>query len=530
VKSKLETTTLDRVFLSLAPKWGLERIRARAAAVTMLRHFEAAASGYRTDPWQRSTSDANMAAWGALSLLRQHARDLIRNNAWAQNGQRVITRNTVGWGLTAKPVGAQAKQTQALWGPWAGTDEIFSTQCDADRRLTFAGMQTAVIKAVAQDGEVLIRRRPRRSTDGHTVPLQIQLLEADFLDLNRSGFAGPAGGPTIQGVEFDQRGQRTAYWLFDRHPGSGLLAQGAKSAQLVSRRIPEAEILHIYRLDRPGQVRGIPWFAPVIIKLKDFDEYDDATLMRQKIAACFTAFVTDTEGDAGLIGPGSEPGQAPLPSGADDERLEPGLVNYLPPGKSITFSNPPGVNDHASYSASNLRQVAAGLGVTYEDLSLDYSQVNFSSARMSRLAHWGNVHDWRWHMLVPQFNARVWEWFIEAAVLAGELPEGAAPGATWTPPPMPMIEPDKEGLAYQRLVRAGAMTPSEMVREQGNDPDAHFEEYAADLARLDKLNITLDSDARRTTQAGMAQLEPGSATGDTSKPEVTPAEEKAAAA
>lgn len=497
--------------MAVAPKWGLERVRARAAAAVLVRHFEAASAGRRTDGWQRSPSDANMAALGALSLLRQHSRDLLRNNAWARNGQRAIARNTVGWGLMGKAVGTAATKAQALWGPWAGTDEIFSTQCDADRRLTFAGMQIAVINALVSDGEVLIRRRPRRSTDGHTVPLQLQLLEADFLDIARSGFPGPAGGPTIQGVEFDQRGQRTAYWLFDRHPGSGLIGMGMKATGLVSKRIPESEILHVYRLDRPGQVRGVPWMAPAIVTLKDYDEYADATLIRQKIAACFTAFVTDTEGDSSLIGTGEKTDGSGGDAAAKDdlEQLEPGLVSYLPPGKSISFANPPGVNDFQSFTASQLRQIAAAIGTTYEDLSLDYSQVNFSSARMSRLAHWGNIHDWRWNTLVPLFCARVWEWFVEAAVLAGELPEGASPGATWTPPPMPMIEPDKEGLAYARLVRSGAMTPSEMVREQGNDPVAHFTEYAADQKLLDKLGIVLDSDARKTTQAGLAQVSAG---------------------
>jgi capsid protein len=65
-----------------------------------------------------------------------------------------------------------------------------------------------------------------------------------------------------------------------------------------------------------------------------------------------------------------------------------------------------------------------------------------------------------------------------------------------------MIEPDKEGLAYMRLVRTGGMTFDEMIRELGGDPDLHWEEYAEQLKRLDDLGIVLDSDPRRTTQAG----------------------------
>jgi capsid protein len=75
-----------------------------------------------------------------------------------------------------------------------------------------------------------------------------------------------------------------------------------------------------------------------------------------------------------------------------------------------------------------LRRVAAGIGVTYEDLTGDYSNVNFSSARMARLSHWGNVNDWQMEHAVPAVLRGVWEWAMEAAVIAGELP--AQPGAS----------------------------------------------------------------------------------------------------
>jgi capsid protein len=74
---------------------------------------------------------------------------------------------------------------------------------------------------------------------------------------------------------------------------------------------------------------------------------------------------------------------------------------------------------------------------------------------------------------------------------------------------MPMLEPDREGLAYTRLIRAGLMTQSEAIREQGHDPASHFAEMAADNATLDKLKIWLDSDPRRTSAAGLTQARPG---------------------
>jgi capsid protein len=66
-----------------------------------------------------------------------------------------------------------------------------------------------------------------------------------------------------------------------------------------------------------------------------------------------------------------------------------------------------------------LRKIAKGLGLTYEDFTGDYSNVNFSSARMAQIEHWHNVEDWRWHLLVPQFCDPVWKWAMQALQIMG---------------------------------------------------------------------------------------------------------------
>lgn len=485
---------LDRILLAVAPSWALTRMRARAAvaaAALVQRHYDAAGSGYRTDNWIRRHTDANAANGPALGTLRAHARDLFRNNGWAQNGVRAIGRNAVGWGLVAKATNARTWDAIAdRWNAWAG-----STQCDADGRSTLYGLQHQVMETVAVSGEVLVRKRPRRIEDGYAIPLQIQVLEPDLIDTTRDGFKGLSGGPTIQGVEFDMLGHRAAYWLYEEHPG-GL---GMKRAE--SKRVPASRVAHVFRTDRPGQVRGVSWLAPAIVALKDFDEFEDATIVRQKIAAMFSAFITDPDGTGAAFG--ETDGGSP-----EVETMQPGMIVGLAPGKEVSFASPPSVVD-GGFTERVLRKVAAGMGVTYEDLTGDYSKVNFSSARLARLSHWGNVHQWRWNMLIPQFCDPVWSWAMEQASIAGLVVERSS--ASWTPPPMPMIEPDKEGLALMRLVRSGAMTPDEMVREMGFDPDTHWAEYAAALKRLDALGIVIDSDARKTTQAGLAQASAGSA-------------------
>jgi lambda family phage portal protein len=326
--------------------------------------------------------------------------------------------------------------------------------------------------------------------------MQLQVLEPDYLDTERHLQQGVQGGPIIRGIEFDAIGRRVAYWLFENHPGSDL---GPSST---SRRVDAREILHVYDLERAGQDRGVPWLAAAIVNLKDFDEFEDATLVRQKIAACFAAFVTDPEG--GAVGSlGETDASDPLV-----ETLEPGMIQRLPLGKDIKFANPPATTEDG-FSARTLRRIAAAIGVTYEDLTGDYSQVNFSSARMSRIAHWGNVYDWQWHLMVPQFCDPVWSWAMEAAALSGLMSATSpAPRAEWTAQPMAMTDPDKEARANVVMVRSGQKTLSQVIREQGGDPDAQLKEYAEDLKKLDDKGIWLDTDPRRVTQSGQGQQQP----------------------
>jgi lambda family phage portal protein len=493
-------TALDRFTAAFAPRWTLERVRARAAVQALARHYEAAQYGRRTSGWARSYGDANTITFSALAELRLHARDLVRNNGWARRAQTVISNNTVGgWGLTPRPLGSAAKRAGALWKAWADT-----TDCDAAGQMTFGGIQRQVVRALVTDGEVLVRRRPRRLEDGLAVPLQLQVLEADYIDTVKDGFVGLAGGPIIQGIEFDKLGRRAAYWLFPNHPGStrywlyptggGVTPPNVRGTS-TSVRVPASEVLHLYDVDRPGQVRGVSWFGAGVVPLKELDEYEDAELVRQKIAACFAAFVTDIDGSAPAVG------ATETETEDEVETFEPGMISHLPPGKNVTFGNPPTVVGD-EFTVRALRKVAAALGVTYEDLTGDYSQVNFSSARLGRLAHWANVRRWQWDMLVPAC-ARVWRWAMDAAELAGLLAE--VPGTEWTAPPMPMHEPDREGLALQRLVRGGFTSWGEAVREQGGDPDAVLDEIAESNKKMDDRGVIVDSDPRRVSQAGLTQ-------------------------
>ena len=489
-----KTNFIDKFIGFLNPRAGLERVRARAALEQVARHYEGATKGRRTDGWKTYSSSARTSTESAINRLRDRSRDLTRNNPYAAKALAVIETNTVGTGIVPRALLSstrgspkRAENIMKLWRDWAET-----TACDADGRHDIYGLQALVMRTVAESGECLIRRRWRRGSDGLAVPLQLQVLEPDFIDTTKDTIGKIDNGTEIvQGIQFDALGRRIGYMLYNQHPGDNQSLR-----RLESDIVPASEIIHVYRVDRPGQVRGVPWAAPVMIRLRDFDDYEDAQLLRQKLAACFTAFVTDT--DAGTIRDGKNASLA--------SSLEPGAIEILPPGKSIEFAAPPGVDGYSDYTQVMLRSIAAGFGVTYESLTGDLGNVNFSSGRMGWLEFHRNIEAWRWKMLIPTMCNGTWSWFMEAAALVGTRTEGVT--VQWTPPRREMIDPVAETNAAKSAIRAGLLTLPEALRERGIDPEIAFQEMAETNKRLDDLKLVLDSDPRKVSNAGLTQARP----------------------
>lgn len=485
IRNAAAPTWLDRTIGWLSPRAQLGRHRARLQLALMQASYDAASVGRRTQGWRRAGGDANAATGPALSILRDRARDLVRNNPYAESALLSIVGNTVGWGI-------RPSVRSEAWEAWAE-----STACDADGRNDFAGIQKLVMRTTVEAGECLVRRRIRLPEDKLPIPMQLQVVEPDYLDVSRDGTT-PNGGRIVQGVEFNAIGRRVGYWLFDDHPGTTVLRAGTR---ITSHRVPAGELLHVYRQERPGQVRGITWFARIMLRIRDLDEYEDATLMKQKVAALLAIVSYDENGTAEPLGTVTDAEPA-------IDTLEPGMILNRPIAGNIEVVQPPSVNEHDSYTRTNYRGIAAGMGITYEDLTGDYANMPFSAARMSRIRAWQNVEDWRWRLIVPQLLNPVWSWSQQMIQASG----GKASGRTeWTAPPMPMIEPDKEGLAYMRNIRAGIMTPSEALRERGYQIEQFWDEYARDLDGLDRRGIVLDSDARQLTQAGQRHKDAGAA-------------------
>nr|CRH06038.1 Phage portal protein, lambda family [Candidatus Magnetococcus massalia] len=463
--------------------------------------YEGAASGRRLGNWQPEEAGANALLFRDATLMRARSRDLIRRNAWAANAVDSLVGNLVGTGIKPQSTveDPQVKaQIQALWLAW-------TKEADAHGLLGFYGLQALIARAMIEGGEVLVRLRNRDARDGLIVPLQLQVLEPEHLPASDSRDL-PNGHRVRAGIEFDKIGRRVAYHLFREHPGEQpMLFKAGDMA-----RVPGSEVCHIFKPLRPGQLRGEPWMAQALVRLHELDQYDDAELVRKKTAALIAGFITKPDPELGV---GGEDGQDPDEHGAVPVTWAPGTMQVLLPGEDVKFSDPADVGgQYGEFIRTQLRAVAVGLGLTYEQLTGDLTGVNYSSIRAGMVEFRRRMEQIQRMVLIHQFCRPVWERWMDQAVLSGalSLPDYAKrrreyQAVKWIPQGWQWVDPQKEFNAVIWAIRAGLLSRSEAVSTYGLDIEEIDREIAADNQRADDLGLVFDSDARRTSRSGVSR-------------------------
>lgn len=470
---------IDRVVGWLNPAAGLDRHIARTR---LARAYEAANP---RDGWKprRPGASADADHLADAALLRTKARALVQNVPYIRAGLDALVAHTVGTGITPTPQGPAAEKAKALFQAW-------SKVCDADGRLSFYALQAAAYRAMEADGEVLVRLRPRRPGDGLPVPLQLQLLEIDWLDTGRVSGAAP-GNSIVNGIEYDWLGRTVGYWLFDQHPGDTTFKMFIRRvSNTQSSRVPAENIVHLFRVERPGQSRGFTRLAPVIARTRDLSLLEDAELARKNLETRLSVLVSgdaskmlnsegyDNPNAAGKARESNELG--PLPSGG---------ITQLPQGVGVTVVQPTAAPGHVDHVKYQLHIISAGFGVPYEMCTGDMAEVNFSSSRV-------RINDFRraceqtqWLLLVPRLCEPLYRAFIDAATAAGKLPGNAGADCEWTTPKWDYVNPQQETAADIADVSMGLSSVSEKIRRRGYDPKQVFKELGEDFSTLRKSGV-----------------------------------------
>lgn len=488
---------------------------------TLARAYEGAASGRRRENWTAGSSSANVEIERDIVKLRNRARDLARNDPIAARILDALVIHVVGSGIVPKcNTGSEGLDAfvDKLFGDWAKRSSV-------DGVLGFYGQQALAARTLFESGEVLAIEMPRRASLGLPVPLQIDLLEPDYLDHTLTGtssLAGkiPAGHYLHQGVEFDADGRRVAYYLYKQHPGETSSLGGATIQRV---RKSAEECAHVYKPTRAGQVRGVTTLASVMWTLRQMNLYLDAELERKGTEAMVVGVATNAD---------------PLRAGIGDVSTETsadGTVRHIGDMESGTFLNigsatdikfnNPQPTDAASATKGYLRRAASGVGMPYELLSSDLEGVNYSSIRYGTLPFRQSVWTWQEQVFIPLFCDRVWQWFIAAAIASGRLADrpGGYP-VKWATPRWEEVDRLKEAMADVMEIRSGLRSYPDVLASRGESWREVMAEAQQWIAAMEKAGVSFDCDPRRPQTAAASTVDPAA---DPAPPE--PATDPAAA-
>lgn len=469
--------------------------------------WDAAGAG-RHAAWAGSNTPHDALSGLVGDRIRARARDLGRNDPLAVTALRKLPLAVASTGITPRAnTGDKTLDADinAVWDEWERSAPV-------DSYLGLHGWQVQAIREWLRGGAVLVRARQRRMSDGLPVPLQLEMLTADYLDTNHTTQL-PNGNRVVGGVEIDVLGRPAAYHLFRDRPN------GAFHASQTRVRVPESVCCHLYEPDEPGQLRGVPLLSPVMVALRDLQLLGDAMRTRAVGEASVLAFVQRPDGwtvDA------QDPGKRDA-DGTVLEELTPGTVSYLEPGETVSQMAPSASGGWNDTRRAEVEQIAAALGLTAAQLTGDLSRVNFSSWRAGQIDHRILVRYMQRNLVVPLLMRRVWVWFLDAAVAAGVLPERARSverrlvgghmltvgyPVRWVYPTFEELDRREEALAFQAVLRAGMSTHAEEWERLGKSPADVEAQLAEAKAMFDRLGISLDSVAWLATASGQVQQPP----------------------
>jgi lambda family phage portal protein len=415
------------------------------------------------------TLSANQEVEMSIRLLRARARALVQNNGYAAGFVDECVSNIVG------PQGIQLcaqnrrldgelhtptnDAIESAWQQWAEAAEYVS----ADGRTAWVEMQGLIVRTIVVDGEAFYRER--RGDSDNPFGYSIELIDPDLVDEHYTVRQAPNGNEIRMGVELDARGRAVAYHVWNRHPSEG---------GTIRVRVPATEMRHVFRPLRPGQVRGVPWFAPVLQTHAFLAMYEEAEVTAARwSAAKLGMWIPGPDADLDPNAPKQVPLDAP-----------PGSIVEGPQGYTFDTFDPQHPNQaFKDFVGTLLRGIARGLGISYLTLTGDVSAANYSSMKAGLLPErdlWRALHGW----LARSVHRVVYRNWLEMALLTRTLVLDSRLASTyqdvkWLPRGWRPIDPRGDTEAAQLLISLGLESRTRLAAEQGDD----FEELIDELSQ-----------------------------------------------
>jgi lambda family phage portal protein len=457
---------------------------------------------------QREHPDSEIGS--ARDAVTARARDLVRNNGFAAGGVQRETDAVIGaqFRPAAKPdwraLGIDralateiGEQMDAAWRTWAD-DPLHGA--DVTRTQDWGGLAGLAYRTELIDGDALAVVHWRDDSPG---PFRtcLRVLDPDLLSNPQMR---PDSPRQRGGIEFDAWGAPVAYHFRRQHE---LAMWGWGTSQVWDRwershPWGRPQIVHCFERHRDGQTRGISRLAPVLDALKMQDKHARVELQAAVLGAILGLFISSPLSADAVQDLISDGGYTDLDTARQQLAKERGLtlggvrVPVLPPGdsiESVSVSRPAG--QYAMFETAVLRRIATGMGMSYEQLAMDWSQVNYSSARAALVEIWRGFAARR-REFAARFCQPVRLAVIEEAIDLGlvHLPKGAptlyqAPGAwlraKWIGPGRGYVDPVKEAQASAIRVALGLSTMEDEAAElSGADYGDNLAQIAREIEQM----------------------------------------------
>lgn len=450
------------------------------------RDYGASKIGDSVASWTQAPKTADQSIYQNLRILRARSRDQFEGNDYARRFVGMVKTHVVGpdgFTFQASIIGLDGEQDvlannaiEQAWKEWQR-----ARTCDAAQRLHFTDICRLLMGSVAMDGEVIIQRRmgPKYGDNQYALKfIDPELLDVAYNDNLKNGHK------IRFGIEFDDDDRPVAYF-FKKSADTVYLGTDISKNYT---RVDAGQITHLFITERVGQRRGIPWLATPLLRMQMLDGYSEAALMAARIGASKAIFYTSD--------PDADPAMSGIASLAEDgeliDQVEPGSANILPPGVNIESYDPTYPHsDFDTFTKTQLRSIASGLGVSYHKLANDLEGVNYSSGRLGEMEDreiWKQLQTW----LIEGYLRPLYEDWLQLQLKLGTItvptknsglkPLSGSPekymkvlfqGRRWA-----WTDPLKEAKGNQLNLESFMTSPQRVLRDSGFDPEEIVNDWA----------------------------------------------------
>ncbi|WP_299558705.1 phage portal protein [uncultured Sulfitobacter sp.] len=471
-------------------------------------------------------------------MVSARTRDLSRNNGWAAGAIAKEVDSIIGgnfrpflkpdWRLLGlSPTWAKEfkEEVEAKWRSHADDPRKF---CDTTRSQTMSQMFGTAYRSYVVEGEALGLVNWRRSRPTKTT---LRIIDPDLLcnPRNAADEKHRRGG-----IDLSRDGVALAYHFRQGHPNSDWSGVDGMTWKRIGREGQNGrpQVIHFYDKLRDGQTRGISRMAPIVETLRMEQQYSKVELQAAVINAVLAAFIRSPMGPDmidEMFGEGE--GSAVMDMNVDRKKFYGDNGGIKIGGARLSMLYP---NDEigmvptarpsaqfADFEGAVLRQIASGIGMSYEQLASDWSKTNYSSARAAMIEIWRGWTAKRTAFAQgfcqPYFMAWLEEMIMDGHI---KLPSGAPEfyafwpaytRAKWIGPGKGFVDPVKEAQAAALRAALGLSTLEEEAAElTGSDWSDNIEQIKAEIADMPEgtLHPMAESFAKLLGHNGGPQMAP----------------------